>query len=348
MADNLILNADMVCKADRFAPKKCVVEKVIEVSDSEFKKFIETPMERNYYLPQYKEIMGFYDDVYHGVLFVNKESGDGILVNSEGADYARYSQYIPNARTLVKANEQTAALDALKTRMDSCVDGWLDRNAKADKFDIPLTDLINDCDLAEMFVNYASERLIGDPRIEDCELTHNSLQVTKRELVETRLYCPLNFVIESDEDGAEPCKVDSANYIDYDYEINAAIRDDLCRDEGAIKRGLAAYFHDENLAQKVLSAIPRAETRGGELYGVITVRSYGELNEVEMIDLVEDITGQLADGWGEGFEQRGISLGGDRVFVLEQRGLFLETRSGNVSRTEDRSDYGRYLNGQQN
>ena len=45
MADKLILNANMVCKADRFVPKKCAVEKVIEVSDTEFKKFIEKPMD---------------------------------------------------------------------------------------------------------------------------------------------------------------------------------------------------------------------------------------------------------------------------------------------------------------
>ena len=87
MADKLILNANMICKADRFVPKKCTVEKVIEVSDSEFKKFIENPMKRNYYLSQYKDLMGYYDDSYHGVLFVNMENGDGLLVNSEGYDY---------------------------------------------------------------------------------------------------------------------------------------------------------------------------------------------------------------------------------------------------------------------
>ncbi|MCM1277093.1 MAG: hypothetical protein NC299_17325, partial [Lachnospiraceae bacterium] len=106
-----------------------------------------------------------------------------------------------------------------------------------------------------------------------------------------------------------------ANYIDYDYAINAAIRNDLETDEDAIKRGLAAYFHDENLDQKVLSAIPRVETRNGELYGVITVKSYGELGKTEMIDLVDDLTGQLADGFGEGFEQRGVRLGEDEVYI---------------------------------
>lgn len=315
MADKLILNANMIRKADRFVPKKCAVEKVIEVSGSEFKTFIENPMKRNYYLPAYKDLMGYYDDTYHGVLFVNMESGDGLLVNSEGYDYARYSQYIPNARGIIRQHEQTAALDNLKKHMDGCIDKWLERNAKEDKFDIPLTDLINDSNLAEIFVDYASERLSSDPRIEDCELTHNSIEVTKRELVETRLYCPLTFRVDPDDPYDDYDEVDSANYINYDNEINAAVRADLYSDENAVQRGLAAYFHNENLDQKVLSAMPGVETCNGDIYGVITVKSYGELNKVEMMDLIDDLTGQLADGFGEGFEQREIRLGEDSVYI---------------------------------
>lgn len=314
MADKLVLNANMICKADRFIPKKCAVEKVIEVSDSEFRTFIENPMKRNYYLPQYKDLMGYYDDSYHGVLFVNMENGDGLLVNSEGYDYARYSQYIPNARGIIRDFEQTAALENLKTRMDCCIDKWLEKYEGESKFDIPLTDLINDVDFGEFFTEYASERLSGDPRIESCELTPNDIEVTKRELVETKLYCPLKIMIE-DEDCCDLIEVDSANYIDYDFEINAHIREDLNSDEDAVKRGLAAYFHDDNLDKKVYSAVPRVETCGGDIYGVITVRSYGELSKAEMIDLINDLTGSLADGWGEGYEQREIKLGDDTAYI---------------------------------
>ena len=45
MADKLILNADLNYKTAEFIPEKCVVEKVIEVSESEFKKFYEKPMQ---------------------------------------------------------------------------------------------------------------------------------------------------------------------------------------------------------------------------------------------------------------------------------------------------------------
>lgn len=314
MADKLILNANLICKADRFVPKKCTVEKVIEVSDTEFRKFTENPMKRNYYLPKYKDLMGYYDDSYHGVLFVNMDNGDGLLVNSEGYDYARYSEYIPNAKDIIQRHEQSEAFDDLKSRIDKSIDRWLEKCGNESKFDIPLADLINDVNFGEFFTEYASERLSADPRFSDCELTPNAFEVTKSELVETKLYCPLKIMIE-EEDCCDLIEVDSANYVDYDSEINEHIRDDLNYDEAAIERGLAAYFHSEDLDKKVYSAVPEVETRGGELYGVITVRSYGELSKAEMIDLINDLTGSLADGWGEGYEQREIQLGDDTAYI---------------------------------
>ena len=313
MADKLILNANMICKSSGFKPQKCAVEKVIEVSHEEFQHFIEAPTLSNYYLPQYKNLMGFYDDTHHGVLFVNEENGDGLLVNSEGADYARYSQYIPNAREIIQRHEQMAALDNLKIHMDCCIDRWLKQNASENEFGIPLTDLIDDSNLAEIFIDYASEMLYGDPRIEYCELTQNSIEVTKHELVETRFYCPLKIEID---DGSEyPEEVCSENYIGYDDEINDFIRADLNRDENAVERGLAAYLHDENLNKKVYSIMPMVETRGGNLYGVAVVKSYGELDKLETADLVGYITGQFSDGYGESLEQHPITLGDDEVYI---------------------------------
>lgn len=313
MADKLILNANMICKSSGFKPQKCTVEKVIEVSGAEFQHFIEAPTLRNYYLPQYKKLMGYYDDSYHGVLFVNEENGDGLLVNSEGADYARYSQYIPNARGIIQRHEQTPALNNLKIHMDCCIDRWLKQNASKNEFGIPLTDLIDDSNLAEIFVDYVSEMLYSDPRIEYCELTQNSIEVTKRELVETRFYCPLKIEID---DGSEyPEEVCSENYVGYDDEINDFIRDDLNRDEKAVERGLAAYLHDENIDKKIYSITPMVETRNGNLYGVAVVKSYGELDKSETADLIGYVTSQYADGFGEGLEQRPITLGEDEIYI---------------------------------
>lgn len=315
MADKLILNANMVCKSSGFKPQKCAVEKVIEVSDEEFQHFIEAPTLRNYYLPQYKNLMGFYDDTHHGVLFVNEENGDGLLVNSEGADYARYSQYIPNAREIIQRHEQTAALDALKNHMDSCIDKWLEKCEGESKFDIPLTDLISGIDLGEILTEYAAERLSADPRIGDCELTPNFLEVAKREFVETRLYCPLTFTMDSDDGSEYPEEVCSANYIYYDDEINETIRQSLSDDEEERKYGLNAYTHSEHLAKKVHSVFPSVETRNGDLFGVFTIKSYGELDRAELMEITQEIIGQAADGWGEFYEQHPVTLGDDEVYI---------------------------------
>ena len=40
----------------------------------------------------------------HCILFLDANGSDGILIEAEGADYARKSQFIPNARAIVEAN----------------------------------------------------------------------------------------------------------------------------------------------------------------------------------------------------------------------------------------------------
>lgn len=315
MADKLILNADLNYKAVDYAPEKCVVEKVIEVSESEFRKFYEKPLKSNYYLAPYKSLMGFYDESYHCVLFVNRDSGDGLLVNSEGADYARYSQLIPNARDIIQKHEQSLAIDDLKTHMDCCINNWLEQYKKETDICISLTEFINDSNLAEILADYVSASLSNHPQIENCTIGNGFIEATKRDLTEIKLYCPLSFRIEPEDSYDDLDEVDSANYIGYEREINAAVLADLYSDKDAVERGLAAYFHNDNLDKKVLSAMPGVETRNGDIYGVITVKSYGELSKVEMIDLVNDLTGQLSDGFGEGFEQREVRLSDENVYI---------------------------------
>ncbi len=315
MAEKLILNAALNRKADFYAPEKCVVEKVVELHETAFKKLLEKPLEDQYFIKQYHDLMGVEGNQHHCILAIDSNSGDGLLIKSEGSNYARYSQYIPNAKDIVWKHEQSLALDDLKTHMDCCINKWLEQHSKDNNFSISLTDLIDDSNLAEIFVDYASEMLSSDPRIETCELTHNTIDVTKRELTETRLYCPLTICLEPDDDYSDLIEVSSFNYVYYDDKINKRIRQELNFDEDERERGLIAYTDNEHLAQKVYSVFPSVETRNGDLYGVVTVRSYGELDKAELIELTEEVEGQLADGFGEGFEQREIRLGEDRAYI---------------------------------
>ena len=315
MAEKLIINAALNRKADFYAPEKCVVEKVVELPETAFKKLLEKPLDDRYFIKQYRELMGVEGGMNHCILALDSKSGDGLLIKSEGSDYARYSQYIPNAKDIVWKHEQSLALDDLKTHMDCCIKRWLKQYANEDNFSISLTDLIDDSNLAEIFVDYASEMLSSDPRIENCELTHNSIDVTKRELTETKLYCPLTICIEPEDDNCDLEEVASANYVYYDDKINQRIRQELNFDEDERERGLIAYTDNEHLAQKVYSAFPSVETRDDDLYGVVTIKSYGELDRADLIELTEQVESQLADGFGEGFEQREIRLGEDRAYI---------------------------------
>lgn len=99
-----------------------------------------------------------------------------------------------------------------------------------------------------------------------------------------------------------------------DEEINKKIRESMC-DEDEEQRGFMAYSDDEHLRHKVFSVFPGVETIGNDLYGVVTVMSYGELNKTELEELSDEITGQLSDGWGEGFEQHPVTIGGEDYYI---------------------------------
>ena len=317
MAEKLILNAVMNRKADFYETKKYVVEKVIDVYETEFKKMLEKPLERNYYLVPYRSLMGFYDNAYHCILFVEQNSGDGLLVNSEGSDYARYSQFIPNAKDIVLKQEQSLALDDLKTHMDCCINDWLEQHENENDICVSLTEFLDDSSLAEILSDYVLVSLDRHPQIENCTVGNGFIEATKRELVETKLYCPLTFQIEPEEDEGygDLTEVDSANYIYYDDEINEKIRQEFDHDEDERKHGLNAYTRSDYLEKKVYSVFPSVDTRDGDLYGVITIKSYGELDKADLIELAEEAESQMSDGFGEGFEQREIELGEDNVYI---------------------------------
>ena len=68
------------------------------------------------------------------------------------------------------------------------------------------------------------------------------------------------------------------------------------------------------------------------LYGCVTLQLKDHLQSNEMPELCEYITGQYSDGWGEGFEQRGIKIpegelyvsfwnSGDEFFLTTEEGL---------------------------
>lgn len=105
--EKLIINANLLRKESEFRTKSCVVEKAIAVSNAEFENLKRHPLRDNRLIAKNVDIMYCdNDDNYHCLLIYDEEQGDGLLIESEGAAYARYSQYIPGAKELVEKHLQ--------------------------------------------------------------------------------------------------------------------------------------------------------------------------------------------------------------------------------------------------
>lgn len=77
--------------------KDCVFNHVIVLSDSEYEHFRKHLLNDYDFIRDHREEMGVREGMIHCILVLHEESGDGILVNSEGADYARYVAHFPGA-----------------------------------------------------------------------------------------------------------------------------------------------------------------------------------------------------------------------------------------------------------
>jgi len=100
----------------------CVVDKVVRLSGAEFDRFSHNLM-REWSFIRDNPIDRVVDDQgrYHCLLVVGDGRHDGILVNSEGGDYARYSAFIPNAQAWLEA-ERHPSLSELAQKLAAAVD----------------------------------------------------------------------------------------------------------------------------------------------------------------------------------------------------------------------------------
>ena len=84
----------------------CVVEKTIELNGREYARFSQNLLDdHDFILENRKSMYVDTEGVSHCLLVLGEGSDDGILVESEGSSYARYSAYVPHARTLVQMDQ---------------------------------------------------------------------------------------------------------------------------------------------------------------------------------------------------------------------------------------------------
>ena len=97
----MILKADFRCKQVALEVEACVVEKVVELSTAEFDQFCRSMLEKYPFIREARASLHYDDGMRHGFLVLGVGRNDGILVDPQGYNYARYSAFVPNARSLL-------------------------------------------------------------------------------------------------------------------------------------------------------------------------------------------------------------------------------------------------------
>ena len=317
----LKFNSTLNHKQSDYKTREIIVEKVITLYGRSFSELKDHPLRDNPYIAQNRDLMYIDDnDIAHCLLMVDYDSGDGILVESEGSSYARKSQFIPNAEALIEISNLTLPERKLHRNLKKIVDHIAELahcgeknfvfDEMLDKSDLDLKSLLRDS-----VVTMLQERediQIAESHSIDVDFQPD-ITVEAKPTQELTLYCPLHIVREYDESEYEfdeevldePEVIPSRYAIDCADEINDFIEDYSEPEEE--HRGLMVYF-DRNpaVSEKVFSAIPSVKEINGELMGVFECQITEELTDNELRDLREYLSGQASDGWGESVEQRPI------------------------------------------
>ena len=93
----ITFNALLNHKAHNYKPMQIEVEKIIPLYGKRFEQMRDHPLDDCHEIIENRDLMYMKGNTAHCILFLDANGSDGILVEAEGADYARKSQFIPNS-----------------------------------------------------------------------------------------------------------------------------------------------------------------------------------------------------------------------------------------------------------
>ena len=97
----MIIQAELRRKQSEYEGEACVVDKVIELPAQRFQQFSRALLADYDFIAENKNAIRHDDAARHCLLILDAEGTDGILVDPQGYNYARYSAFVPNARSLL-------------------------------------------------------------------------------------------------------------------------------------------------------------------------------------------------------------------------------------------------------
>ena len=97
----MIIQAELRRKQSEYEGESCAVDKVIELSSPQFQQFSRALLADYDFIAENKNAIRHDEDARHCLLILDAEGTDGFLVDPQGYNYARYSAFVPNARSLL-------------------------------------------------------------------------------------------------------------------------------------------------------------------------------------------------------------------------------------------------------
>ena len=130
----LTTNASFRYKEKDHDIQECSVNKVIRLSGAEYDSFTRNFFQNRDFITDNREHMSYGNGMQGCILVVGEGRPDGVLVNSEGYDYARRTAFIPHAEGLLTVGRYPA-LGELNKKLADVVDhivGQIGENAYVD------------------------------------------------------------------------------------------------------------------------------------------------------------------------------------------------------------------------
>ncbi|WP_051530575.1 DUF6329 domain-containing protein [Ruminococcus flavefaciens] len=312
------MNGKLTHKASDHNTKRCEVEKWVFLPHSDFEKLKANPYQEHEAITAARDLMYEDKNAYHCIMLLDEYGDDGLLIEAEGFDYPRLSMFVPDAKSIYDRYQTSEPEIKLHDMIKDTVEKIAEL-AHTDKTDFTSADMINMDEVESLVKNAIVQQLAQRDDIKIAENTdigvefQSDIHVEAKELTELKFYCPLNIQREirpsfdEDEDEFLDDTEELSDYesLEYESEISSAIEAYQCDEEENC--GIMAYLGDrKRFADKVYSIFPSVEKVGDRLLGVFICQICGELDSYEYDELLQELSGQASDGWGEGFEQHEI------------------------------------------
>ena len=97
----MIIQAELKCKQAGCEADPCAVDKVIELPSQRFQQFSRALLADYDFIAENKNAIRHDTDSRHCLLILDADGTDGFLVDPQGYNYARYSAFVPNVRSLL-------------------------------------------------------------------------------------------------------------------------------------------------------------------------------------------------------------------------------------------------------